>query len=135
MSICNYWWKHPIVHLLWNIGRSLPSFITISFILLGFSGAIAPVLMNAAFLSTNEKYHNEISSLVNLLRQMGSILGVMIVSIMLDLFINENAILYFLLLTMLIPFMAYFYLVWANKLETKPFEYVDQMESSHVSKD
>lgn len=109
---------------------AVPSFITISFILLGFSGAIAPVLMNTAFLSTNEMFHNEISSLVNLLRQMGSILGVMIVSILLDLFVNENAILYFLLLTMLIPFMANLHLVWANKLETKPFESVDQMESS-----
>jgi DHA2 family methylenomycin A resistance protein-like MFS transporter len=109
--------------------------ISISFIILGFSGAIAPVLMNAAFLSTKEMYHNEISSLVNLLRQMGSILGVVIVSILLDLFVNEAAILYFLLLTMLISFTAYLYLAWANKLEIKSFECVDKVAGSHVSKD
>jgi hypothetical protein len=58
-----------------------------------------------------------------------------IVSIMLEFFVNETAILNFLLLTMLIPFMAYRYLAWANKLEIKSFEGVEKMAGSHASKD
>ncbi|MXQ54227.1 MFS transporter [Shimazuella alba] len=92
-----------------------PIFIAISFILLGSSGAIAPVLMNAAFLATNKIYHNEISSLVNLTRQMGSILSVMTVSIMLELFAKETTILYFLIVTIIVLIVAYIYSSWANK--------------------
>jgi len=54
---------------------------------------------------------------------------------MLEFFVNETAILNFLLLTMLIPFMAYRYLAWANKLEIKSFEGVEKMAGSHASKD
>lgn len=92
-----------------------PILISISFITLGFSGSIAPVLMNAAFLSTKEEYHNEISSLVNLMRQLGSILGVMIVSILIDITSGKTAILYFLLLTVAIPALSYWCIDWASK--------------------
>jgi DHA2 family methylenomycin A resistance protein-like MFS transporter len=98
-----------------------PIFIAISFILLGSSGAIAPVLMNVAFLSTNKKHHNEISSLVNLVRQIGSILSVMTISIMLDLLSKETTILYFSLFTTAIPIMAYIYSSWVNKLEIQSY--------------
>lgn len=112
----------------------VPSFILISFILLGFSGAIAPVLMNTAFLTTSKMYHNEISSLVNLLRQMGSIIGIMIVSIMLHFFESKIAILYFLLLTMLSSSIAYLYLVWAHKMEERSFKCNDKITGSHTNK-
>jgi DHA2 family methylenomycin A resistance protein-like MFS transporter len=107
-----------------------PIFIAISFILLGSSGAIAPVLMNVAFLSTNKKHHNEISSLVNLVRQIGSILSVMTISIMLDLLSKETTILYFLLFTTAIPIMAYIYSSWVNKLEIQSYSYMDKKSST-----
>ncbi|WP_193064090.1 MFS transporter [Oceanobacillus oncorhynchi] len=94
-------------------------FILISFILFGFSGAIAPVLMNAAFLSTGEKYHNEISSLVNLARQIGSIFGVISVSIILDILANTTTILYFLVVIIFISFFAFLYLAFAYKLNNQ----------------
>lgn len=101
---------------------AVPLFLSFSFIVLGFSGAIAPVLMNVAFMATNKMYHNEISSLVNLVRQIGSILGVMIISILLDYFEKDTVILYFLFFTIFLPIMAHLYLSWANKLEVKSFQ-------------
>jgi len=98
---------------------AVPFFIPISFILLGFSGTIAPVLMNSAFLATPEMYQNEISSLVNLVRQSGSILGVLIASILLNLFTKEMSILYFLILTIFFPVLAYYYLTLTTKFIVK----------------
>lgn len=112
---------------------AVPGIVAVSFVILGFSGAIAPVLMNAAFSSTKEIYHNEISSLVNLARQMGSISGVVIVSILLDLFVNVMAIMFFLPLTMLISFIAYKYTVWNQKSETGSLD-CDEVASSYISK-
>lgn len=109
----------------------VPPLIPASFILLGFSGAIAPVLMNAAFLATDEMYHNEISSLVNLARQMGSVLSVMIVSIMLDLLPKEIVIQYFILCTIIISALAYTYLSWANTFSIKSLRYSNKKDSTH----
>lgn len=107
------------------------SLIPISFVLLGFSGAIAPVLINVAFLTTDERYHNEISSLVNLMRQMGSILGVMIVSITLDLFLKETAIIFFSLFTIGLPVLAYTYLAWANRFDIDTSHNINQRAGNH----
>jgi DHA2 family methylenomycin A resistance protein-like MFS transporter len=120
-----------IILLVYFSITKVPPLIPASFILLGFSGAIAPVLMNAAFLATDEMYHNEISSLVNLARQMGSILSVMIVSIMLELLPKEIVIQYFLLCTIIIPILAYTYLSWANSFSIKSFRYSNKKDSTH----
>ncbi|RAS75639.1 MFS transporter [Priestia endophytica] len=110
----------------------VPVLIPASFILLGFSGAIAPVLINAAFLATDKIYHNEMSSLVNLARQMGSILSVMTVSIMLDLFLRETVIQYFLLCTIILSAIAYIYLSWANKCGIQSFSCIDKKDRIHT---
>jgi DHA2 family methylenomycin A resistance protein-like MFS transporter len=119
-----------ILLFIYFIISAVPIFIAISFILLGSSGAIAPVLMNAAFLATNKIYHNEISSLINLVRQMGSILSVMTVSILLDLFAKETTILYFLLVTIVVPIMAYIYSSWANKPEIQSYPCITKRSST-----
>lgn len=110
----------------------VPVLLLTSFILLGFSGAIAPVLINAAFLATDKIYHNEMSSLVNLSRQMGSILSVMTVSIMLDFFLKETVIQYFLLCTIILSVIAYLYLSWANKFWIQSFLCIDKKDRIHT---
>lgn len=93
--------------------------IPVSFFFLGFSGSIAPVLTSVAFVATKEEYQKEISSILNLIRQLGSIVGVTAVSILLNLTGKEAAILYYLSFTTLIAFASYMHMIRAQKREVQ----------------
>ncbi|WP_336164855.1 MFS transporter [Enterococcus faecalis] len=97
----------------------IPYLIPVSFFFLGFSGSIAPVLTSVAFVATKEEYQKEISSILNLIRQLGSIVGVTAVSILLNLTGKESAILYYLSFTTLIAFASYVHMIRAQREKFK----------------
>lgn len=56
--------------------------LSLGYLFLGFSGIVAPVATNALYQDTFNKYHNEISSFLNIFRQFGSIIGIILATIL-----------------------------------------------------
>lgn len=66
--------------------------LSIGCIFLGFSGIVAPLVTNAIYQDTLPKYHNEISSFLNIFRQFGSMIGIILSTILINHFGITNGI-------------------------------------------
>lgn len=78
--------------------------LSIGYVFLGFSGMVAPLVTNAIYQDTNPEYHNEISSFLNIFRQFGSMIGIILATISINYFgiINGIYVVSFLMVILLV---------------------------------
>lgn len=65
---------------------------------------VAPLVTNAIYQDTNPEYHNEISSFLNIFRQFGSMIGIILATISINYFgiINGIYVVSFLMVILLV---------------------------------